>query len=81
MPPLRNDGQATPRVLCSRCLSGDETITVRKLAETDSQVQALRRYVGNACVAIASSLDTLPDAAPGAMRDRWLRTLRQATRV
>jgi hypothetical protein len=34
------------------------------------------------CVAIVSSLDTIPRAlVPRAMRDRWLRELRQATRA
>jgi hypothetical protein len=57
-------------------------MTARKLAETDAQIQTLRRHVAEECVAIASSLDTIPPAmVPREMRDRWLRTLRQATRA
>ena len=49
-----------PRWLCSRCGLADESVTTRKLADTDTQVQALRRNTGKACVSITSSLDTLP---------------------
>jgi len=71
-----------PRWLCSRCGLADESVTTRKLADTDRQVQALRRDTGRACVAIASSLDTLPPASvPYEMRGRWLRALRQTTRA
>ena len=63
-----------PRWLCSRCGLADESVTTRKLADTDTQVQALRRNTGKSCVSIASSLDTLPPASvPYEMRDRWLR--------
>jgi hypothetical protein len=71
-----------PRLLCSRCHLADDAITARKLAETDAQVRALRRDICRACVAIASSFDTLPPgSAPHELRGRWLRTLRQATRA
>jgi hypothetical protein len=71
-----------PRWLCSRCGLADESVTTRKLADTDTQVQALRRNTGKACVSIASSLDTLPPASvPSEMRGRWLRALRQAARA
>jgi hypothetical protein len=56
--------------------------TRSKVAETDAQIQALRHHMFDECVAIASSLDTIPRAlVPRAMRDRWLRELRQATRA
>jgi hypothetical protein len=71
-----------PRTFCSRCGLADDAIVARKLAETDAQVKALWRHVCDACVAIASSLDTLPPgSATGGMCDRWLRALRQATRA
>ena len=71
-----------PRWLCSRCGLADESVTTRKLADTDTQVQALRRNTGKACVSIASSLDMLPPASvPSGMRGRWLRALRQAARA
>jgi len=54
-------------------------MTARKLAETDAQIQTLRRHVAEECVAIASSIDTIPPRmVPPEMRDRWLRALRQA---
>ena len=54
-------------------------MTARKLAETDAQIQTLRRHVAEGCVAIASSIDTIPPGmVPREMRDRWLRALRQA---
>lgn len=54
-------------------------MTARKLAETDAQIQTLRRHVAEECVAIASSIDTIPPGmVPREMRDRWLRALRQA---
>ena len=57
-------------------------MTVRKLAETDAQIQTLRRHIAEECVAIASSIDTIPPAmVPREMRDRWLRALRQAMRA
>ena len=57
-------------------------MTARKLAETDAQIQTLKRHVSEECVAIASSLDTIPPGLVSReMRDRWLRTLRQATRA
>ena len=69
-----------PRWLCSRCEAAAESVTTRKLADTDMQVQTLRRNTGKACVSIASSLDTLPPASvPYDMRVRWLRALRQTT--
>jgi hypothetical protein len=52
-----------------------------KVAETDAQIQTLRRHMFEECVAIASSIDTIPPMVPGAMRARWLRELRQATRA
>lgn len=72
----------SPRKLCSRCQLAEATTSARKLAETDAQVQALRRHIGKACVSIASSLDTLPPASIlPEMRARWLLALRQATRA
>jgi hypothetical protein len=57
-------------------------MTARKLAETDAQIQTLRRHVAEECVAITSSIDTIPPAmVPREMRDRWLRALRQALRA
>jgi hypothetical protein len=71
-----------PRTLCSRCGLTDDAIVARKLAETDAQVKTLRRHICDACVAIASSLDTLPPgSATRRMCDRWLLALRQATRA
>ena len=71
-----------PRWLCSRCELAAESVTTRKLADTDRQIQALRRETGKACVSIASSLDTLPPASvPYDMRVRWFRALRQTTRA
>jgi hypothetical protein len=56
-------------------------MTARKLAEADAQIQTLRRHVAEECVAITSSIDTIPPAmVPREMRDRWLRALRQAMR-
>jgi hypothetical protein len=52
-----------PRWLCSRCELTDKSVTTRKMVDTDTQVQALRRNTGKACVSIASSLDTLPPAS------------------
>lgn len=50
----------------------------RKLAETDSQIQALRRHVLEQCVAITSSIETIPAGIlPRAMRDEWRRDLQQ----
>ena len=71
-----------PRWLCSRCERADASVNPRRLADTDMQVQALRRNTGKACVSIASSLDTLPPTrVPPEMRVRWLRALRQTTRA
>ena len=57
-------------------------MTARKLAEADAQIQTLRRHVAEECVAIASSIDTIPPGmVPREMRDRWLRALRQAMRA
>jgi hypothetical protein len=71
-----------PRWLCSRCELADASVSSRRLADTDVQVQALRRNTGKACVSIASSLDTLtPASVPPEMRARWLRALRQTTRA
>jgi len=51
----------------------------RKLAETDAQIQALRRHVLTQCVAITSSIDTIPAGfVPRAMREQWRRELQQA---
>jgi len=53
-----------------------------KLAETDLQLQLLTRAVCAGCVALASSLDTLPvDTIGREMRGRWARQLRQAVRA
>ena len=60
----------------------DDRAVPRKLAETDAQIQTLRRHVAEECVAITSSIDTIPPAmVPREMRDRWLRALRQAMRA
>jgi hypothetical protein len=57
-------------------------MTARKLAEADAQIQTLRRHVAEECVAITSSIDTIPPAmVPREMRDRWLRAVRQAMRA
>ena len=57
-------------------------MTARKLAATDAQIQTLRRHVAEECVAITSSIDTIPAAmVPLKMRDRWRRALRQAMRT
>jgi hypothetical protein len=62
--------------------NADDRAVPRKLAETDAQIQTLRRHVAEECVAIASSIDTIPAAlVPREMRDRWLRALRQAMGV
>ena len=59
-----------------------EAMTARKLAATDAQIQTLRRHVAEECVAITSSIDTIPAAmVPRKMRDRWRRALRQAMRT
>jgi hypothetical protein len=61
---------------------GEEPMTARKLAETDAQIQTLKRHVSEECVAIASSIDTIPPGLVSReMRDRWLRALRQAMRA
>ena len=47
-----------------------------------SMIQTLRRHVAEECVAITSSIDTIPPAmVPREMRDRRLRALRQAMRA
>jgi hypothetical protein len=57
-------------------------MTARTLAEADAQIQTLRRHVAEECVAIASSIDTIPPGMVSReMRDRWLRALRQAMRA
>jgi len=62
--------------------NADDRAVPRKLAETDAQIQKLRRHVGEECVAIASSIGTIPaEMVPREMRDRWLRALRQAMRA
>jgi hypothetical protein len=54
-------------------------MAARKVAETDAQIQTLRRHMAEECIAITSSIDTIPAAmVPREMRDRWRRTLRQA---
>ena len=59
-----------------------EAMTARKLTETDAQIQTLQRHIAEACVAIDSSIDTIPAAlVPREMRDPWRRQLRQATRA
>jgi hypothetical protein len=51
----------------------------RKLAETDAQIQTLRRHVLAQCVAITSSIDTIPGGlVPRAMREQWRREVQQA---
>jgi hypothetical protein len=50
----------------------------RKLAETDAQIQALHHHVLAQCVAITSSIDTIPpEMVLDKMRKRWLVELRQ----
>jgi len=50
----------------------------RKLAETDAQILALHHHVLAQCVAITSSIDTIPpEMVLGEMRTRWLGELRQ----
>jgi hypothetical protein len=62
--------------------NADDRAVPRKLAETDAQIQTLRRHVAEECVAITSSIDTIPPAmVPREMPDRWLRALRQALRA
>ena len=57
-------------------------MTARKLAEADAQIQTLRRHVAEECVAITSSIDTIPPGMVSReMRDRWLWALRQAMRA
>jgi hypothetical protein len=71
-----------PRWLCSRCELAEGSVATRRLTDTDTQVQALRRNTGKACVSIVSSLDTLlPGSVPSDVRVRWLRALRQAGRA
>jgi hypothetical protein len=54
--------------------------TRSKVVETDAQIQTLRHHIFDECVAITSSIDTIPRAmVPRRMRDRWLRESRQAT--
>jgi hypothetical protein len=54
-------------------------MTARKLAEANAQIQTLRRHVAEECVAITSSIDTIPPGMVSReMRDRWLWALRQA---
>ena len=51
----------------------------RKLAETDAQILALHHHVLTQCVAITSSIDTIPpEMVLPEMRERWRRELRQA---
>jgi hypothetical protein len=51
----------------------------RKLAEMDIQIQALQRHVLAQCVAVTSSIDTIPpEMILPDMRERWLHELRQA---
>jgi hypothetical protein len=50
----------------------------RKLAETDVQIQALQRHVLAQCVAVTSSIDTIPpEMILPDVRERWLHELRQ----
>src|SRR5712691_10589934 len=59
---------------------GGAAMTAPKLADTETQIQALRRQVAEQCVSIASSIDTTPaKMVPPEMRERWLQELRQAT--
>jgi len=53
-----------------------------KLAQTDLELQLLTRAVCAGCVALASSLDSLPsDMVAREMRGRWRRQLEQAARA
>jgi hypothetical protein len=60
-------------------VAGEESITTRsKVAETNAQIQTLRHQIFDECVAITSSIDTIPRAmVPRAMRARWLQELRR----
>ena len=61
---------------------GVPVVSAPKFAETDAQIQALRRHVADQCVAISSSLNTIPAAmVTRELRERWLRELRQAARA
>jgi hypothetical protein len=55
-------------------VAGEQSITTRsKVAETNAQIQTLRHHIFDECVAITSSIDTIPRAmVPRAMRARWL---------
>jgi hypothetical protein len=51
----------------------------RKLAETDAQIHVLHHHVLAQCVAITSSIDTIPpEMVLDEMRERWFVELRQA---
>ena len=68
-------------VLAARKVSTreEEPNVPRKLAGTDARVRRLGRHVSKQCVLIASSIDTIPpELVPPAMREQWLRELRQA---
>jgi hypothetical protein len=50
-----------------------------KIADTETQIQALRREVAERCVSITSSIDTIPvGTVPPGIRERWLQELQQA---
>ena len=77
--PCPNCGMSvrSPQWLCSRCQALHGPLTARRLADTDAQIQALRRDIGAACVAIASSLDALPSGSVSPdLRVRWRQAVR-----
>jgi hypothetical protein len=50
--------------------------TRNKFAETDAQIESLRRHICEECVSIASSIDTISaPMIPREIRERWLREL------
>ena len=59
-------------------VTGRNPAVPRKLADTDRQIEKLRRNVSKQCVSIASSIDTTPpEMIPHVIRARWLRELRK----
>jgi hypothetical protein len=52
---------------------------IRKLAESNARIEALRRHVLEECVALTSSIDTVPaEILQPAIREQWRRELEQA---